>query len=382
MGNINPEINDFETAVYGEDVRDSIIALARKLNAIVEQVVIDTDRDILIGFKTINPADYDYKIANVDVAAVFHCNQSDRVFTDPPTANAYTIINTKRSTNFNLQLAFGLSTRPDFYWRIVDRRTHEPEMDWQTDNTPIDTTLSVSGAAADAAEVGDALDGIRNTFDSYVYAVNAAVFTSLSLDRKANTTVGQNSVALGYENEASGYGSFAEGGSTKATKRYAHAEGLETNASGEHSHAEGKQTTAGGKQAHAEGNNSDASGDNSHAEGNNTIAYGGNSHTEGSDTLAQGVNSHAEGLGTGALSDNQHVHGKYNVNDQNGTYVSIVGNGTNSSSRSNAATLDWMGNAWFAGNVKVGGTSAANGSELATKAYVDAAIGNAIGGSY
>jgi len=358
MGNINPEIIAFQAAEVGEEVRSAIISLAQKLNTIVEQVVVDTGSDVIVGYKTIDPEEYDHTLANIDIAAVFAAGAAPNNWIDAPTSNPFTIITTRRSPNFNLQIAFGLSGKPNLYWRTVDRRTHEPESPgWITDDTPIDTTLSVSGAAADAAEVGDALDGIRNTFDNYVRAANAVVQSSLSMGRKANTTVGQNSVALGDGNEASGYGSFAEGGSTKATNFYAHSEGLETKATGENSHAEGKQTTAGGKQAHAEGNHSGASGDNSHAEGNNTIAYGGNSHAEGSDTFAQGDNSHAEGLGTGALSDNQHVHGKYNVNDQNGVYVSIVGNGTGSSARSNAATLDWNGNAWLAGGLELTDTA-------------------------
>ena len=39
-----------------------------------------------------------------------------------------------------------------------------------------------------------------------------------------------------------------------------------------------------------------------------------------------------------------------------GTYLHIIGNGTSNSKRSNAHTLDWSGNGWFAGGLKVGGT--------------------------
>ena len=38
-------------------------------------------------------------------------------------------------------------------------------------------------------------------------------------------------------------------------------------------------------------------------------------------------------------------------------YAHIVGNGTSDTARSNAHTLDWQGNAWFAGDVYIGGTS-------------------------
>jgi hypothetical protein len=38
-----------------------------------------------------------------------------------------------------------------------------------------------------------------------------------------------------------------------------------------------------------------------------------------------------------------------------GKYAHIVGNGTSTSKRSNAHTLDWEGNAWFAGKITKGG---------------------------
>lgn len=38
-----------------------------------------------------------------------------------------------------------------------------------------------------------------------------------------------------------------------------------------------------------------------------------------------------------------------------GTYVEIVGNGKNPSTRSNARTLDWNGNEWLAGGLTTTG---------------------------
>ncbi len=61
-----------------------------------------------------------------------------------------------------------------------------------------------------------------------------------------------------------------------------------------------------------------------------------------------------------------------------GPYVHIVGNGTDDENRSNAHTLDWDGNAWYAGNVYVGSNSGTNkddgSKKLATEEYVDAKI--------
>ena len=57
-------------------------------------------------------------------------------------------------------------------------------------------------------------------------------------------------------------------------------------------------------------------------------------------------------MGTTASSYRQHVQGKYNIEDSNSIYAHIVGNGTSDSDRSNAHTLDWSGNAWYAGTVE------------------------------
>lgn len=151
-----------------------------------------------------------------------------------------------------------------------------------------------------------------------------------------------------------GPSAFAEGNNTTASGISSHAEGYSSTASGYSSHAEGSNTTASGINSHAEGSGSTASGDNSHAEGFSPTAEGNYSHAEGSNTIASGQTSHAEGSDTIAQGRNQHVQGEYNISDT--TSAHIVGNGT-FQKRSNAHTLDWKGNAWFAGNIKIGGIS-------------------------
>lgn len=111
-----------------------------------------------------------------------------------------------------------------------------------------------------------------------------------------------------------------------------------------------------------------AEGDYAHAEGHMTIGSGLVAHAEGQESVASGDHTHVEGYGTNAEGDYQHVQGKYNVKDPDGVYAHIVGNGTSSTNRSNAHTLDWDGNAWFAGKVTVG----ADAEELATKSDLDA----------
>ena len=150
--------------------------------------------------------------------------------------------------------------------------------------------------------------------------------------------------------------------------------------SGDYSHAEGNNTKASGGSSHAEGNSTIASGGNSHAEGYSTTASGTYSHAEGEYTKASGNNSHAEGIYTTASSVNQHVQGIFNIEDKNNTYADIIGNGKTTSRLSNAATVDWDGNAWYAGDVYVGSTSGTNKDEgskkLATEEYVDEEIAN------
>ena len=162
-------------------------------------------------------------------------------------------------------------------------------------------------------------------------------------------------------------------GSNIATGQFSHAEGYGTIASGNNSHAECYNTTASEHASHAEGFDTIASGRASHAEGYNTTASGNNSHAEGLDTIASGYASHAEGSGTIASGSDSHVQGKYNIVDTENDYVHIVGNGSADDERSNAHTLDWDGNAWFAGNVKIGGTGQddTTAKTLATTSEVD-----------
>lgn len=172
--------------------------------------------------------------------------------------------------------------------------------------------------------------------------------------RKTGSAIGNYSVVEGAGNTASAMCSHAEGYLATASGVNAHAEGSGTTASGGASHAEGGQTTASNNVAHAEGSMTVASGYASHAEGYETKATGEASHAEGRKSQASGLNSHASGLNTRASSDNQTAIGKHNVEDTEGKYAFIVGNGTSVSDRSNAFTVDWDGNAVASGSITSG----------------------------
>lgn len=198
-----------------------------------------------------------------------------------------------------------------------------------------------------------------------------AISENCHAEGHGTTASGDSAHAEGENTTASGQGSHAEGGSTKAEGDYSHAEGIETTASGIWgSHAEGRQTIASGQRSHAEGNMSESSGIASHAEGHITLASGRNSHAEGANTIANGFA--------------QHVQGRYNIEDtstggkfDDGVYAHIVGNGSYENP-SNAHTLDWDGNAWFAGDVYVGGTNQSEGNKLATETYVNTKVADIV----
>ena len=109
------------------------------------------------------------------------------------------------------------------------------------------------------------------------------------------------------------------------------------------------------------GVNSVALGVNNEASGNNSIALG-------TDNKASANWSYAEGLGTVAAGYSQHVQGMFNIEDSLEEYIHIIGNGSGDDERSNAHTVTWYGDAWYAGNLSFDGnlilTSNVYGDEL------------------
>ena len=157
-----------------------------------------------------------------------------------------------------------------------------------------------------------ALDGKANSSHTHTELMsknNPTGTGSFSLNRKANTTIGDNSFAEGDNTTASGYFSHAEGDSTTASEYASHAEGDSTTASGYASHAEGEMTTASGHDSHAEGSETTAEGSNSHAEGQGTTASGDFSHAEGKSTTASATYTHSEGVNTSAIGQGSHAEG-------------------------------------------------------------------------
>jgi len=225
----------------------------------------------------------------------------------------------------------------------------------QDENTAIyQITISGDGNAITYNYTSDVNIENYNSFTTYLkvktngYRVTALDTTNhtITLDRTASYSAitSQEAVLYCRYKSAIGDGSVVFGRYTMAIGSNSCAEGLSTLASGAYSHSEGAMTTATGMESHAEGSRS----------------------------IAKGLNSHAEGNGTIASGANQHVQGKFNIEDVNGIYADIVGNGT-SSIPSNAYTLDWSGNGWYAGKLTVG-INPINNMDVATKQYVDDSI--------
>lgn len=224
-------------------------------------------------------------------------------------------------------------------------------------------TYSPLGAIPPLIKIGDFVVTSDN-----IYAIIAdfdSTTDTITLNKTLSATAIDNKIVSIYGGVASGEKSHAEGYGSNAYGSGSHAEGDRTVAYGNYSHAEGKQTNARGNYSHAEGYETEASGEHSHVEGWNTMASGSTSHAEGRNTVASGDYSHAEGYLTIAASEYQHVQGKCNIEDAN-TYAHIVGNGY-AAARSNAHTLDWDGNAWFAGDIYIGSTSGTNKDEGSKK---------------
>lgn len=111
--------------------------------------------------------------------------------------------------------------------------------------------------------------------------------------------------------------------------------------------------------------------------GNKATAH--RSFASGSETQALAFASHTEGEGTIAKNVNgQHVEGRHNVPDDEGRYQHIVGGGNKvyrnnkwEITRKNIHTLSTGGTAWYAKEVRVGGTSEDDAKRLATEEYAD-----------
>lgn len=123
-------------------------------------------------------------------------------------------------------------------------------------------TVTVETLIAGTTAHNAAGEQISGTFDPSKYdaliasklsAANPTGTGAFSLNREADTVVGNYSFAEGYSGKASGTASHAEGYDTEAGGHSSHAEGCRTAATGDFSHAEGYETVATGDFSHVHG---------------------------------------------------------------------------------------------------------------------------------
>lgn len=143
----------------------------------------------------------------------------------------------------------------------------------------------------------------------------------------------------GYDNYITDYTGVQNSGSFES-----HAEGEGNRIeSSQRSHVEGYHNTinrnAFNSHAEGEGNTISANAENAHAHGYHNTASAGRATATGYETNASGQQSTTMGTGTIASGENSLAIGKYNV-DSGAGYSFIIGDGTDSSNRSNVMAVD------------------------------------------
>lgn len=244
-----------------------------------------------------------------------------------------------------------------YVWTWIDSRARITEQFAQGRN--------VVATGSFASALGDGCDALGQ----YSHATNrntTASATCASAMGEGTEATGTASHAQGMFTDATGTAAHAQGYNTKAFANYAHsqgygcqatntaahAEGYNTTASGFFSHSANRNTVASATCAHAVGEGTQATADAAASEGYYTVASGFAGHAEGYETLASAYASSAGGYYTVADQPYQTAIGKYNNTEQTGVLFA-VGNGNGVDDRSDAFTVDDMGNAVIAGNLQV-----------------------------
>ena len=204
-------------------------------------------------------------------------------------------------------------------------------------------------------------------------------------DPAAHGDIGQFALDLSYSNSSSstfgatGNWSTAMGYQTTASQLYSTAMGLSTTASGYVSTAIGRYSIATGESSTAIGRNTSASGESSTSMGAFTAASGFNSTALGRNTTASGVVSTVMGEFTAASGSRSTAMGYYTTSSDYastviGTYNSsgstatsatsfstsapafVIGNGTDSSNRSDAFKVMFNGDATVSNDLTIEGS--------------------------
>lgn len=318
-----------------------------------------------------------------------------------------------------------IKTGTDSNFPIVPVRQHESVF-YGLAKAAGDSTQEASSNAV-GTYTDSAKTAIQNMLN--VSSKTNPIFTgSISLGRKANSTIGTNSIAIGTDTIASGTNSSAFGNSSQAIAAGAYAIGNGTKANGEYSYAMGYASIADGDYSIVTGHQNITYDTGGQAHGIYSIAFSPYAYANGFHNQADGIFSYAIGIDSSAVGIGSFAAGISNVYDEVGEdweasksysvgdivyyeesedkwityrcitansdatfdsskwskdyyghYIESIGNGQfdletwTNTSVSNARALDWNGNEYLNGDLYVrcnanstGGTKVATISEIPT----------------
>ena len=250
----------------------------------------------------------------------------------------------------------------------------------------INNSIGPEQLANNAVGLNNLTNDLQTTINTKMEKNNPVGSGSLSINRKANTDIGTNSIAIGSSNIASGtvataigLGNIIKSNNSIGLGKYNKilSTGVNNAVLGVNNSVSDVVKSDGtiqptsnsvgiGSNNNIQANFSVTIGFNNTVRWNESnigdamIAMGSGCLSEGYSSISEGYRtqslggsgSHSEGSNTIIKTPSGHVQGRYNVIDETKTLAHIVGNGTNEENRSNAHTLDWKGNAWYAGKVE------------------------------
>ncbi len=204
--------------------------------------------------------------------------------------------------------------------------------------------LLITGTFANGATINSEVTGAgtRMFFNPRTGGFRAGTVDGNQWD---GSSIGNYSTAMGFSTTASGVASAAFGDDTVASNFASVAMGTNSVASGNSATSIGSFNTASGTASVAIGANNEASGNTSVALGNGTVASGYRATAMGGNTAATGYFSTSIGFTSTAQAYASFVIGRYNhlagttdswLDDEP---IFVIGNGTNTSNRSNGFTV-------------------------------------------
>lgn len=293
--------------------------------------------------ETTNPDPNDTTVVTLN----FNISSVDSVTVNGTPSNDYTI--SGNTLVFNNALVFNdevvvqyKTTSAVYHYDLGKRASGTPIGAWSVANGS-DARSSGSYSTVSGGKQNTAIGwgatvsgGVKGNATSN-YATVGGGYTNSALG--SSSTIGG-----GYNNVASGTNGTISGGRDNSAYKYGAIGGGSSNtASGDWG------TISGGYGNTASGETSAIGG----GRDNTASGYGSFAANRGNE--AGGYCASSIGRGNKASGDYQLAYGKYCVEDSNGDYAEIVGNGADDNNRSNARTLDWSGNEVLAGGLTQGG---------------------------